>query len=395
MPKLASDYRDNYSEVYSFSEYRRHRAVQYSKYRDYSGLRNANRPIKKPNKKRNLVQFMVSCSVLALVLCFVMPFSYKNITKSIFVPTPYKNIKTDTASIAFPTTNYLSNSWFMGKRSFRFAATNKKAQMQSIKEGVNMPSLRSELLNLMELYPTIKPSIYVWDYETQNYIDINASETFSTASIIKVPVLIELFKSIEAGDISLNETMPLTEYYRSEGSGNLQFKARNSKWTIDELANKMITESDNSATNMLMSKVGSMTDINQAIRNWGLKNTEVQTWLPDLGGNNHTTAREMATMLYNIYSNDKFLSEASRKKILYYMSHVHNDRLIQAGLGAGSIFYHKTGDIGSMLGDAGIVVAPDGTKYIAVILAQRPHNDIAGKDFIVHASEIIYNYMVK
>ena len=42
----------------------------------------------------------------------------------------------------------------------------------------------------------------------------------------------------------------------------------------------MITESDNSATNMLMTKVGSMTDVNQNIRDWGLKNTEVQTWLP-------------------------------------------------------------------------------------------------------------------
>lgn len=48
-----------------------------------------------------------------------------------------------------------------------------------------------------------------------------------------------------------------------------------------------------------------------------------------------------------------------------------------------------------MLGDAGIVITPNGKKYIVVILANRPHNAIAGKDFIVHASEIIYNYMVK
>ena len=77
------------------------------------------------------------------------------------------------------------------------------------------------------------------------------------------------------------------------------------------------------------------------------------------------------------------------------MNHVHNDRLIQAGLGKGSVFYHKTGDIGTMLGDAGIVVTPSGQKYIVVILANRPHNAVEGKDFIVKASEIIYNYMVK
>ena len=150
--------------------------------------------------------------------------------------------------------------------------------------------------------------------------------------------------------------MPLTEYYRSEGSGSLQFKARNSEYTIDELARRMITESDNSATNMLMAKVGSMTDVNQAIRDWGLKHTEVHTWLPDLGGTNHTTAREMATMLYNIDENSNFLTESSRSRMLNYMGHVHNNRLIHAGLGPGAVFLHKTGDIGSMLGDAGIVI---------------------------------------
>ena len=157
----------------------------------------------------------------------------------------------------------------------------------------------------------------------------------------------------------------------------------------------MITESDNSATNMLMTRVGSMVDVNQAIRDWGLKNTEVQTWLPDYAGTNHTTAREMGRMLYNIDENDKFLTQESRAKILNYMGHVHNNRLIHAGLGAGAVFLHKTGDIGTMLGDAGIVIAPNGKKYIVVILANRPHNAIEGKDFIVHASELIYNYMVK
>jgi beta-lactamase class A len=329
-----------------------------------------------------------------LMLC-VLPFSYKHITKAMLVPTPYKAIKADMEDVAFPTHNYLSNSWFMGKRGFIYSENEKNAQMLQLKENVNMPVLKQELENLIETYPSIKPAIFVWDYETQNYVDINASKSFATASIIKIPVLIDVFKSIEAGQISLNDTIPLTEYYRTEGSGNLQFKAENSQYTIDELARRMITDSDNSATNMLVAKIGSMTDVNQSIRNWGLKDTEIQTWLPDLTGTNHTTARDMATMLYNIDENDKFLSEKSRHKMLDYMGHVHNNRLIQAGLGAGSVFLHKTGDIGSMLGDAGIVIAPNGKKYIVVILANRPHNSFAGKDFIVHASEIIYNYMVK
>jgi beta-lactamase class A len=85
---------------------------------------------------------------------------------------------------------------------------------------------------------------------------------------------------------------------------------------------------------------------------------------------------------------------SSREAIFDYMGHVENNRLIAAGLGAGADFLHKTGDIGTMLGDAGIVFAQNGKKYIVVILANRPHNSPQGKDFIVKASEIIYNKMV-
>ena len=398
MPRIARQYGDRYSEYSISSSYQGEYSYrsEHSEARVYySELRHSNRPKKKSTKKKNVFQFLVSCLFLAFVLFYAMPFSFNNVTKAMFVPTPYKNISTDMGSLAFPTRDYLSNAWFMGERSFRMAAEEKSAQMEPIKENVNMPVLQSELKNLMAAYPTVQPAVYVWDYETGNYVDIDASKIYSTASIIKIPVLIDVFKSIEAGQISLEDTIPLTEYFRSEGSGSLQFKARNSEYTIDELARRMITESDNSATNMLMAKIGSMTDVNQAIRDWGIKHTEVQTWLPDLTGNNHTTARDMAAMLYNIENNDKFLTEASRSRMLNYMGHVHNNRLIQAGLGEGAVFLHKTGDIGSMLGDAGIVIAPNGKKYIVVILANRPHNAVAGKDFIVHASEIIYNYMVR
>lgn len=405
MPKIARVRRQTYSEsaqVLNFQQAREYSQNGHSDFhlnneaaKRYASLREANRPKKHKSKKRNMLHFLISAGLILTLFCTAIPYSFNKISKAIFIPTPYKSIQTDMYDLSFPTTRYLSNSWFGNRRMFSYSASTKKAQMVPLKENVNMPVLKQELLNLMSNYQTVKPAIFVWDYETQNYIDINASESYATASIIKIPVLIDVFKSIEAGQFSLYDKMPLTEYYRTEGSGSLQFKAENSEYTIDKLAEVMITESDNSATNMLISKVGSMTDVNQSIRDWGLKETTVHTWLPDLGGTNRTTAREMATMLYNIDENDKFLSQSSRNKILNYMGHVHNNRLIQAGLGEGAVFLHKTGDIGSMLGDAGIVIAPNGKKYIVVILANRPHNSFAGKEFIVNASEIIYNYMVK
>ncbi|MFR1671615.1 MAG: serine hydrolase [Candidatus Gastranaerophilaceae bacterium] len=344
-------------------------------------------------ERNNFIHRIISVSLVTLMGICILPTGFNKVTKNIFNPTPYKNIKVDFRELRFPTANYLSNHWFLGENSLRGAEV-KKPQMTSLNENQRLTGLENQLQNLASMYPSIHPSVFVWDYESGNYADMNADEIFATASIIKLPVLAELFRSIEQGELTIYDEMPLTEYYRTEGSGSLQFKAANSTYTIDTLARMMITESDNSATNMLIAKLGSMTDINRAIRNWGLKHTGVQTWLPDYDGTNHTTARDMATILYNL-DNPNFLSVTSRERIFDYMGHVHNNRLIQAGLPAGTVFMHKTGDIGKMLGDAGIVFAPDGKKYIVVILANRPHNSPLGKEFIVKASEIIYNNMVR
>ena len=145
---------------------------------------------------------------------------------------------------------------------------------------------------------------------------------------------------------------------------------------------------------MIMAKIGSMNDVNAALKSWGINNTHVQTWLPDLTGTNYTTAEDMAQMLYNIGHDDNmFLNINSQSDIIDIMGKVKNTTLIKAGLPAGVDFIHKTGDIGTMLGDAGIVYLPSGQRYIVVILAKRPHNHINGRLYIQEASKIIYNYM--
>ena len=343
-------------------------------------------------RRNYLIHRIVSVAAVSVLGLTILPYGFNKVTGMMFNPTPYKEVKADYHKLLFPTSDYLSNHWFLGQRSLENAEV-KKTEMTPIVEKTELTGLENQLNNLASMYPSIHPSIYVWDYETGNYADINADEICPTASIIKLPVLVELFRSIEKNQLTIYDEMPLTEYYRTEGSGSLQFKAANSKYSIDTLARMMITESDNSATNMLMARLGSMTDINSAIREWGLKHTYVQTWLPDLSGTNHSTARDMAEILYNI-DNPEFLSTSSREKIFDYMGHVHNNRLIAAGLPAGATFLHKTGDIGKMLGDAGIVYAPNGKKYIVVIFAHRPHNSPLGKEFIVKASEIIYRNMV-
>ncbi len=398
MPELARKYEERYyynsnwqyaqSNLSSMHQSHARKVEPNPHHNPYRVVRND-----KKIKRNNFIARAVSITLMMAIGFCVLPIGFKNISGSMFTKSRYPHVRTDYNKLVFPTQNYLHNHWFLGELSLNGAETKKPA-MLTLPEGEELTSLESQIKNIMPMFPTIHPSVFVWDYETGNYADINGEETFSAASIIKIPVLLQLFRSIEQKQVSLYDKMPLTEYYRSEGSGDLQFRAANSRYTIDTLARIMITHSDNSATNMIMSQIGSMTDVNQGIRDWGLSGTQVNNWLPDLAGTNYTTARDLARMLYNI-ENPKFLSIESREKIFDYMGHVRNNRLIQAGLGSGASFLHKTGDIGKMLGDAGIVYAPNGKKYIIVILANRPYNSPAGKEFIVKASEIIYNYMVR
>ena len=323
---------------------------------------------------------------------FVLPTGFNDITKSLFLGENNKNITFNAKEILYPTLNYLSNDWYMGSR-FLATANTENPQMSPVFTTSRMKPLEDKLNALMKAYPTIKPAIYVWDYDTGNYVDINGEKVYSAASIIKIPVLIQLFKQIEANQLQLFDKMELTEYNKASGSGSMQYYRTGSEYTLDYLAKVMIQDSDNSATNMIMSKIGSMTGVNRAIRNWGLKDTHVETWLPDLTGTNYTTAKDLTTMLYNL-DNPSFLNISSREYIVDYMSHVKNNRLIQAGLGKDALFVHKTGDIGTMLGDAGIVYMPNNKKYAVVILANRPYNSPQGVNFIKNASKIIYDYML-
>ena len=364
-------------------------------------------------KKKNFIveifRLIVSISFLSAFAIFVLPTSYNSLIKQVFYPTDF-SIKTefntklaasnpayDTSvnlySIANPINNYIHNDLF--NNQFLLTPTIQKthSEVTTMYQTSEITSLKQQLTSLMSQYPQIKPALYVWEYEQGQYVDINADSLYPAASIIKIPVLVRMFKSIEANQFTIYDEMPMTEPYRSSGSGNLQYSQAGRNYTMDYLAKIMIQDSDNTSTNMIMSKLGGMDDVNIGLRDWGISKTYVRTWLPDLAGTNKTTAADMAKLLYNL-DNPGFLNINSREYIIDYMSHVKNDRLIQAGLGEGALFIHKTGDIGTMLGDAGIVFAPNGKKYIVVILAKRPHNSYQGKEFIVKASELIYKAIV-
>lgn len=356
---------------------------------------NTKKNIKKKSVKKNktnLIKKILYIVIVVFLLFFVLPYSFDKYIRDIFPHNPKKMLKIDYYKLLFPTHGYLYKDLFLGKYIIKDTKYG-KSLMTDIKETTERYGLKARLLSLANEYSKIQPSIYVWEYNNGTYVDINADEAYPAASIIKIPVLIEMFREIESGKFSLYDTMVLDDHYRAPGSGKLQYSQGGISHTMDKLARIMIENSDNSATNMIIAKIGGMPEVNRAIQRWGIKTTHIYNWLPDMGGTNITTAREMARMFYNIDTTN-ILNQSSKRKVADYLSHVKNNRLLQAGLPSDAILLHKTGDIGFMLGDAGIVKTSTGKKYIVVILVKRPYNHHQGKEFIVKASDIIYNNML-
>ena len=364
--------------------------------------------VKKRNPILNFISRMLVLSLIAPIAYFVLP----QVSSALYYQ-PYikRGLDTTTAEPAYigksgaildskvnvrdiidPPEARVYNSIFMGEY-LRTPVNKHNREISSLYLTQRMTGLEHRLRDLMKSYPKIEPGIFVWEYDSGRYLGINEDKIYPAASIIKIPVLVRLFKSIEANQLTIYDEMTLTDYYRASGSGDLQYKGSGMKLTMDALANEMITVSDNTATNMIMAKIGSMEDVNAGLRDWGLSATRVNNWLPDLEGTNKTTAIDMAKILYNL-DNPGFLNVNSREYIIGYMSHVKNNRLIQAGIDPQALFIHKTGDIGSMLGDAGIVYAPNGKRYVVVMLANRPYNHPDGKEFIQKASKLVYEHIV-
>ena len=350
-------------------------------------------PKTKAKRSLNWKGKIVLLFILALFCGMITPFFLRNITNPVILGHRY-NSKVSLNNynyISKPTSKYIYNSDFMNTKML--VGTNRKPLMQSVYLTNELTPLKNSLNALIKANPSLDASIFVWDSSNGNYVDINGETPYPAASIIKIPVLISMFKAIENGKFQKTDVIPLEEYYRSEGSGDLQYQAQGLKLSLDNLARIMITDSDNSATNMIISAIGSMDSVNNDIKSWGLSNTHINTWLPDMGGTNYTTTKDLTVMLHNL-DNEDFLSLESRADIFDYMGHVKNNRLLAAGIPENASIAHKTGDIGKMLGDSGIIYSPNGRKYIVSILVKRPHNDYRGKELIVNASKMIYDYMI-
>ena len=257
--------------------------------------------------------------------------------------------------------------------------------------GQEINPLKEKIESLANEYPDLEPEVFLVDLDTKGFISIRGQNAIASASTIKLPILVAFFQDLDRGKIQLDEQLTMTEEMQVVGSGDMQHQPPGTKFSALETADKMITISDNTATNMLIDRLGGMSALNQRFMAMGLSETKLNNPLPDLTGTNTTSPEDLGNLLIKIDSGE-LLSLRSRDRLLHIMGNVEKDTLLPYGLESGALIAHKTGDIKSVLADVGIIDMPNGKRYIASMLIKRPDNSLQAQEFIQQASAIAYQY---
>jgi beta-lactamase class A len=240
--------------------------------------------------------------------------------------------------------------------------------------------------------PTLGLHALFVDIDSGAYAGINSEVKISAASTIKVPILVAFFQAVDAGRVKLDEELVTTQELMGGGSGTLQFKPVGTKLSALSAATLMITVSDNTATNLIIQRLGGLEALNQTFREWGLTETQLNALLPDLDGTNTTSAKDMVTLL-SLVEKGNLLQLRSRDWVLDIMRRTQTRTLLPQGLDPEARIANKTGDIRSLVGDVGIIDMPNGRRYLAaVLMARETPNDPRAQELIRQVSQTVYQY---
>ncbi|NEO68729.1 serine hydrolase [Moorena sp. SIO3H5] len=257
---------------------------------------------------------------------------------------------------------------------------------------LNKSPLQKQIQTLVKQHPQLQPGIFIHDLDTGAFLESNSRLIFSAASTIKLPILIAFFQDVDAGKVFLDEYITMKPEMIAGGSGNMKYQKPGKQYKALEVATKMITISDNTATNMLIERLGGIEVLNQRFRSWGLKKTVLRNPLPDLPGTNTTSPRELASLIFNL-EQGKWISPQSRTDLIDIMIKTKTNTLLPQGLGNGATIAHKTGTLGRLLADVGLVKMPNGKRYIITVMVKRPFNDSSAEKLIRTISRQVYDYL--
>lgn len=209
-------------------------------------------------------------------------------------------------------------------------------------------------------------------------------DIFLSASTIKIAIMIELFRRIDAGELSLDDPYAVRPEDKVPGSGVLQHLHDGIGLTLGDVVYLMMSISDNPATNILIDRLG-MEAINGTMRDLGLERSVLGRKMmgrPALATEqeNVATPNEFARMLGAVLDGTA-ASAASCERMIGLLELQQNTRRIGRFVPKGTRWGSKTGSYDTVANDVGFVMLEHGPLVISAFTANLP-DMVAGEILI-------------
>jgi beta-lactamase class A len=232
------------------------------------------------------------------------------------------------------------------------------------------------------------------DLTTGEELFINEDEIFPQASSIKIHILAELYRQAEEGKFKLTDITPLPESVRVGGSGVLGELGKNSvSMSLRDYAVLMMVLSDNTATNLLIEKVG-MENVNRLLTSNGATKTKLQRVMMDVqaakeGRENIGTPREVLRVLERLYRGELVSRKASEDMLAILKK--PKGGALRAGIPDQVELANKEGEVEGIRCDVGIVFLP-GSPYGLCVMTKMLPEPGEGRRVISEISRTAYGY---
>ncbi|MFT3803071.1 MAG: serine hydrolase [Burkholderiaceae bacterium] len=209
-------------------------------------------------------------------------------------------------------------------------------------------------------------------------------EIFPSASTIKLAIMIELFRRVDAGALSLDQPHVLRPSDQAGGGGVLQHMSRGLSLPLRDLCYLMMSLSDNLATNILIEQLG-IAEINATIRSLGLKHSVLARPMqgrPAIEGEqeNLATPAEVAHLVRCILDGSAAGADSCRA-MTRMMALQQNGRRIGRFVPAGTPWGSKTGSYPTVVHDVGYVQLGEGPMIVAAFTQDVP--DIVAGELLI------------
>jgi len=240
--------------------------------------------------------------------------------------------------------------------------------------------------------------------ETGESVALNGNQQFPMQSVYKFPIAMAVLAQVDRGKLKLDQKIRVEASDVLQGSRILNEKSQGMEFSLAELLKYIVSESDNTASDMLLRQVGEPMIVTEYLRGLGVNNIVVANTEKELGQDTAVQYRNYATpdaavVLLRAFHEGKGLSKSSQALLLQLMTETTTgSKRIKGLLPNGTVVVHKTGTSSTVNGvtaatnDVGLVTLPNGRHLaIAVFVSDSGANKAVGEEVIAKVAKAAWD----